>query len=303
MTVKHRIDQALDQALSLATGRNCPPRLRMALQHAVFPGGGRLRPRLVLGVAQACGEDHPELSDAAAVAIELLHCASLVHDDLPCFDDAESRRGRPTVHRAHGEALAVLCGDALIVHAFDTLALQLSQHPQRAGQLLRIISRGVGACGGIVGGQAWESEPAPDLSEYHRAKTGALFEAAITAGAAAAGAEVSAWEGVGLKLGEAYQVADDIADVLADPNELGKPVGRDVHFARPSAVLRLGIEGATARLNELLEAAVQSLPACPGRSQLQEQFAATATKHLARRARPAARMQDRAAQQLQEQGR
>ena len=92
------------------------------LRYAVFPGGARIRPRLCLAVAQACGEDQPAVTDAAAAAIELLHCASLVHDDLPCFDDAPLRRGKPSVHRAFGERLAVLAGDALIVLAFETLA-------------------------------------------------------------------------------------------------------------------------------------------------------------------------------------
>ena len=97
-----------------------------------FPGGARIRPRLCLAVAQACGEDQPAVTDAAAAAIELLHCASLVHDDLPCFDDAPIRRGKPSVHRAFGEQLAVLAGDALIVLAFETLALAAAVHARAA---------------------------------------------------------------------------------------------------------------------------------------------------------------------------
>src|SRR5271168_4620792 len=115
-----RIERALNTAIERAEGPGAPPRLAAAMRHAVFPRGARIRPRLCLAVAAACGDDHPAVSDAAAAAIELLHCASLVHDDLPCFDDAATRRGRKTVHVAFGEELAVLAGDALIVAAFET---------------------------------------------------------------------------------------------------------------------------------------------------------------------------------------
>ena len=113
MDMLARIQQALDQELTCALSPSAPPRLMAAMRHAVFPGGARIRPQLCLAVAQACGDDAPELTDAAAVAIELLHCASLVHDDMPCFDDADLRRGLPTVHRKWDEATAILAGDAL----------------------------------------------------------------------------------------------------------------------------------------------------------------------------------------------
>ncbi|HEY5308446.1 MAG TPA: polyprenyl synthetase family protein, partial [Casimicrobiaceae bacterium] len=116
-----RIESALSAAVASGEGLGCPPKLVAAVRHAVFPGGARIRPQLCLAVAQACGDDDPALADAAAVAVELLHCASLVHDDLPCFDDATTRRGRASVHSAFGERLAVLAGDALIVNAFQTL--------------------------------------------------------------------------------------------------------------------------------------------------------------------------------------
>lgn len=279
MTAKQRIERALARTVAEATEGQCPPRLRAAIEHAVFPGGARLRPRLLLAVARACGEDEPELGDDAAAAIELLHCASLVHDDLPCFDDAALRRGRATVHEAYGEPLALLCGDSLIVLAFDALSHHVSRHPLRASRLLRIVARAVGPREGIVAGQAWECDDGVGLAQYHRAKTGALFEAAVSAGAAAAGADPGAWQGLGFKLGEAYQVADDIADVMADPRQLGKPTGVDQRHGRPSALRQLGIEGALARRNQLLGAAVQAVPACPGREALQQQFRAIASRH------------------------
>jgi geranylgeranyl diphosphate synthase type II len=126
-----RIDSALATALTRAE-EGAPLRLANAIRYAVFPGGARIRPRLCLAVADACGNDSPGLAEAAACALEMVHCASLVHDDLPCFDDAELRRGRPSVHRAFGEALAVLVGDALIVLAFETLAA-----PEEAGKPTR----------------------------------------------------------------------------------------------------------------------------------------------------------------------
>ena len=131
MDVMTRIERSLHEVVAQADQPGCPPRLAAAMRHAVFPRGARIRPRLCLAVAAACGEDAPAVSEAAAIAIELLHCASLVHDDLPCFDDAETRRGRPSVHRAFGEPLAVLAGDALIVLAFQTLAQGAATAPLR----------------------------------------------------------------------------------------------------------------------------------------------------------------------------
>jgi geranylgeranyl diphosphate synthase type II len=268
MDAMTRIEQALIAAVARAEVGGCPPRLAAAVQHAVFPRGARLRPQLCLAVARACGEDDPALTDAAATAIELLHCASLVHDDLPCFDDAPIRRGKPSVHCAFGEPLAVLTGDALIVLAFETLARGSARTPDRLANLLLIVAGSVGMPNGIVAGQAWECEPELDIEEYQRAKTGALFAAATAAGAAAAGAVAEDWRTLGARLGEAYQVADDIRDVAADPEELGKPVGQDAALGRRSVARELGIEGAIQRLDLLVAAAVDSIPPCPGAAEL-----------------------------------
>jgi geranylgeranyl diphosphate synthase type II len=223
---------------------------------------------LCLAVAQASGDDDPALADAAAAAIELLHCASLVHDDLPCFDDATTRRGAPSVHSAFGERLAVLAGDALIVAAFQTLAAAGGRSPQRLARLLTTIGRGVGAPLGIVAGQAWECEPKVVLRDYQRSKTGALFAAATMAGAEAAGAPAEPWRALGEWLGEAYQVADDIRDVAADPQWLGKPIGRDVALGRPSAASAKGLTGALRHFDRLILAAVEAVPDCRGAAQL-----------------------------------
>ena len=268
MDVMSRIERILTQALARGEHPGCPPKLVAAMRHAVFPRGARIRPRLCLAVAAACGEDAPEVTDAAGAAIELLHCASLIHDDLPCFDDADTRRGQPSVHCAFGEPLAVLAGDALIVLAFQTLATGASAQPLRLGPLMGTIGASVGVPCGIAAGQAWECEDAADLAQYQREKTGALFAAATIAGAASAGVESEPWREVGMWLGEAFQVADDILDATSSREALGKPVGQDRAHARPSAVTLLGLDGAISRLESLSEAAVGAVPPCLGRSAL-----------------------------------
>lgn len=268
MDATKRIERALGAALACAEEPGGPPRLAAAMRYAVFPQGARIRPRLCLAVAAACGEDDPALAEAAAAAIELLHCASLVHDDLPCFDDAPTRRGKPAVHRAFGEELAVLAGDALIVLAFQTVAQSARRSPQRLGAVIGAIAHAVGAPLGIAAGQAWECERMIDLAAYQQAKTGALFAAATVIGALAAGHRGDAWRSLGEHLGEAYQVADDIRDVTGDPDELGKPVGQDLAHRRPNAVQALGLAGAVQRLRGLVAQAADAIPACAGQAEL-----------------------------------
>ena len=259
-----RIEDSLHAALAASVGPGCPPKLAAAVRHAVFPGGARIRPQLCLAVARACGDDQPALSEAAATAIELLHCASLVHDDLPCFDDAPLRRGQASGHSAYGERLAVLTGDALIVMATQVLVRAAPAAPARALQLLQTVSDSVGMPGGIVSGQAWECAPRVSLREYQRLKTGALFASATLCGALAAGGDAEAWRALGECLGEAYQVADDIRDVIAQPETLGKPIGQDVALGRPSVATEQGLEAAMRIFNSLVKGAVDAVPECRG---------------------------------------
>ncbi|MBI3348574.1 MAG: polyprenyl synthetase family protein [Burkholderiales bacterium] len=270
MSHDDRIERALRASLASSLQGGHPPKLAAAMQHAVFPGGARIRPKLTLAVALACGEDDVALTAGVAAAIELLHCASLVHDDLPCFDAAETRRGRPSVHRAFGERLAVLAGDALIVAAFEVLGGCARRHLSRLPVLLRTISQGVGMPMGIVAGQAWECEPQLSLSDYQQAKTGALFAAATMAGAQAAGADGAPWRALGEQLGQTYQVADDIRDVMMDATTLGKPGGQDVALGRPSTARELGLEGALAEFHRLVQATLLTVPVCPGASQFRQ---------------------------------
>jgi geranylgeranyl diphosphate synthase type II len=270
MDTGSRIEAALLAAMDGVQATSAPPKLAAAMTHALFPGGARVRPQLALAVALACGDDRPDLSAAAAASIELIHCASLVHDDMPCFDDADFRRGKPTVHKAFSEPLALLSGDAMIVLAFETLARAGATAPDRLAGLVATLARSTGMPGGICAGQGWESEVAVDLSAYHQAKTGALFVAATTMGALAAGREPAPWVELGARIGEAFQVADDLRDALLTEEELGKPAGQDEAHARPNAVATLGIPGAVAKLHDILGGAIASIPPCPGAVALRE---------------------------------
>ena len=270
MGLHSRINTAVESAIRVGQGGKAPAKLSSALHYACTPGGARIRPTILMSVALACGDDSPEMSNAAAAALELMHCASLVHDDLPCFDDAETRRGKPSVHRAYSEPLAVLTGDSLIILAFEVLATAAQHSPDRAVRLIKALTRQSGMPNGICAGQGWESESKIDLSAYHQSKTGALFIAATQMGAIAAGQDEEQWFELGARIGEAFQVADDLRDALYDSETLGKPVGQDDLHGRPNAVSQLGVDGAISRLRDILSGAISSIPSCPGEAQLAE---------------------------------
>ncbi len=221
-----RIDAALEARFD--AGVDWPPSLREAMRHLLFPGGKRLRPVFSLAAAEAIGRP-PECALPVAVAVELIHTYSLVHDDLPCMDDDDERRGRPTVHRAHGEAMAVLAGDALLTEAFAALADEGAAPAEARDRLraLELVARAAGA-GGLVGGQvddlAFEASGAAGtdqewLASIHARKTGALFEAAIVGGAVRAGADDVQQDALGRfarEIGLAFQIADDLLDADRD---------------------------------------------------------------------------------------
>ena len=266
---RQRVEHALRLAVRDAV-EDAPPRLARAIEHAVFPGGARLRPLLCIEVAEAHGDPFPDVTTAAAIAIELLHCASLVHDDMPCFDDADTRRGRPSVHRRFDVPTAVLVGDALIVMAFDVLgglggleSTSAAPSSSCVASLVCLLGRAAGASRGLVAGQAWELEPCASIERVHRAKTASLFEAAARAGAMASRGRIGEWGEVGLKLGELYQIADDLADATASASSLGKPVGQDTQRGRPSIVRSFGLEEARRRLTSKLEEAIVAIPSGP----------------------------------------
>ncbi len=263
--IKDPLEEHL-QSLLPATD-SAPQALHRAMWHAVFPGGKRVRPRLLLTVAEACAADsaEKELAMHAACAVELIHSASLIHDDLPCFDDASVRRGHPTVHKVYGEAMAVLAGDALLTRAFEILADSPPRLARRALRIVRLLAQATGSQEGIIGGQSLEQIPgrsgkaatlpmAPELlGRYHAMKTAALFRLAAAAGATAAGAtDAEAWGEVGQNLGLAFQLADDLCDAFGSADVAGKPVRRDLELGRPNAAALVGESSSRARMNELL---------------------------------------------------
>ncbi|MEO0465020.1 MAG: polyprenyl synthetase family protein [Pseudomonadota bacterium] len=276
MTLDAQMKQCLEQALASGKDDSCPPKLKAALHHAVFPGGALVRPKLCIAVASACNPE-VDLSDAmaAATALELLHCASLVHDDLPCFDDADHRRGKSAVHIEFGENLAVLAGDALIVLAFQTLARKSQTYFR---ELTLVMADATAPPNGICAGQAWESEPTIDIKAYHNAKTAALFVAATRAGAVSVGASDTEWRALGENLGLAYQIADDLRDAVLTPDVLGKPAKQDARNDRPNAVEAFGVQGAYTRLHDAIDAAASSVPDCAGTDGLRQLIHAQAVR-------------------------
>jgi geranylgeranyl diphosphate synthase type II len=255
-----QIEGALQAGLATVNA-GCPPGLAAALRHAVFPGGMRVRPRLCLAVAEACGGGDSRVAEGAAAAIELLHCGSLVHDDLPCFDNAAIRRGLPSVHQQFGEPLAVLAGDGLIVLAVETL-VRAASHSPHLGQLVLLLTEAAGMPGGLIAGQAWESEPRVPLVAYQKAKTASLFTLATMSGALAADSPAEPWRLLGDRLGEAYQIADDLRDIAMTSEELGKPAGQDAALGRPSAAAQHGMVGAIDKVEGLVRGAIAAIPPC-----------------------------------------
>jgi geranylgeranyl pyrophosphate synthase len=243
-------ERALEAHVPPADGPS--PRLLEALRYAVFGGGKRLRPAVARLVAAELGA-----ADGVAlrpgVALELVHTYSLVHDDLPCMDDDDLRRGRATVHVAFDEATAVLVGDALLTLAFEVL----SEAPEGA-RMTRVLSEAVGAAG-MVGGQSLDLSLSPEagleeLRDMHLRKTAALFGAAAQMGAIAAGADEAAEQvarDYGLALGLCFQATDDLLDVTGDAATLGKTPGKDANLGRFTLVSLLGIERARQEADEL----------------------------------------------------
>ena len=238
-----------------------PSRLHVAMREAVFPGGKRARPSLALMVADTYGAAGGELVGRLAAAIELVHCASLVHDDLPAFDNADERRGKPSCHAMFGEATGILVGDALLTLAFETLAAAPTDDAVTALKLVRLLGEATGSRSGIIGGQGLELQTNVDLDAYHMQKTSALFRAAAAGGALAAGREdeVARWSRFGELIGRALQLADDLDDCLSTAEMLGKPVGQDEMNGRPNAVNTFGVGDVRQTLGRAMAEAIALL--------------------------------------------
>ncbi len=240
------------------------PRLDAAMRHGVLVGGKRLRPVLVYAAGRALGADDDSL-DAPAMAIELVHAYSLVHDDLPAMDDDDLRRGQPTVHRAFDEATAILAGDALQVLAFEVLAR--APYPRLSAMLLTLAESA--GRDGMVAGQALDLAAVgghPDvaaLATMHSHKTGALIRAAVRLGGLVAVAEddprLAALDAYARAIGLAFQIHDDVLDVIGDTTTLGKASGADAARDKPTYPSLLGLAGARVRAGELVEEAAAAL--------------------------------------------
>ena len=241
-----------------------------SIRYALQGEGKRLRGTLVMAAYRAASGTGDV--SALAAAVEVVHAYSLVHDDLPCMDDDAMRRGRPTVHMVHGVPAATAAGMAMVplaALAADEAATALGLDAARRGEIVRTLMSASGA-GGMIGGQLLDLEgegislDLAQLERIHRCKTGALIEASMRIGGLAAGAPgamLESFAGYGAAIGLAFQIADDVLDVTATTDQLGKTAGKDLHFRKSTYPALLGVAGATARAESLVREACQGLRA------------------------------------------
>ncbi len=273
---RERVEAALDRVLPPAAAH--PAKLHDAMRYATLGGGKRVRAMLVHAAGAWAARRSPDVRedlgfdarvDAAACAVELIHAYSLVHDDLPCMDDDDLRRGRPTVHVAYDEATALLVGDALQTLAFEVLAnAPPSRDASHAARHVLLLAEASGSRG-MAGGQAIDLDSVgkplswAELEVMHRAKTGALLRASVLLGATAAhpltGDESDALERYAAAVGLAFQVVDDILDVETDSATLGKTAGKDAEHDKPTVVTTLGLGPAKALASRLFDDASRAL--------------------------------------------
>jgi len=261
-----RVDQAIlksfDDQVSPASG------LKTAMHYAATGGGKRVRPLLIYATASLAGKELDQVAgiDACAVAVELFHTYSLVHDDLPCMDNDDLRRGRPTVHKAFDEASALLVGDALQTMAFQLIAQSALNDAQKV-QVITSLS-GAGGMAGMAGGQAIDLASVGkqltqnELELMHRLKTGALLRTAVQIGAIAVNfneQEKKSLDVFASALGLAFQVVDDVLDASSDSQTLGKTAGKDAAANKPTFVSLMGLDGAREFARQLHQEALDSL--------------------------------------------
>ena len=253
-----RVEAALHAVVDTWAG--APPLLVEAMAYSLFAGGKRLRPALAMGACELiCGDDDPALP--AACAIEMIHTYSLIHDDLPAMDDDDLRRGMPTCHVKFGEATAILAGDTLMTMAFDVLA--------DAGRtdVIREVARASGV-NGMAGGQILDLEAEENpvdlagLQAIHRAKTGALIRCSVRTGAMLGGADAAQLDALtryGEAIGLAFQIADDVLDIVGVEADIGKPVGSDAKSHKVTYPVLVGIDESRRLANEAIDEAIDAL--------------------------------------------
>lgn len=251
-------------------------RLLEAMHYSLTAGGKRLRPVLVLAFCAACGGD-VRAALPIACAVEMVHTYSLIHDDLPCMDNDEYRRGKLTTWKAYGYDMAVLAGDALMIYAFETAskAFSMGADPAKAGRAIGILAEKTGIYG-MIGGQTVDVEltgkavPREKLDFIYRLKTGALLEASMMIGAVLAGAtveEIKEVETMASEVGLAFQIQDDILDVTSTQEELGKPVLSDEKNEKTTYVTLEGLEKAKRDVKEISDRAAGRLAGLPGKNE------------------------------------
>lgn len=262
-----RVDAALDRYLPVA--EHLPASLHQAMRYSVFAGGKRIRPLLMIAACEAAGGEIENVLPAAC-AMEMIHTYSLIHDDLPAMDDDDYRRGRLTSHKVFGEATAILAGDALLTQAFVLLAAPPVKEDISAAERLRVLHIIATAAGslGMVGGQVVDMESEsrtvelPIVEFIHTHKTGALILASLQAGAICGGADgpgFAALTRYGECAGLAFQIADDILDIVGDQSLLGKDVGSDVHRGKATYPALLGLAESRRHAKELRDLAIEAL--------------------------------------------
>lgn len=258
-------DAALERLLPPATQH--PASIHRAMRHSVFAGGKRLRPILCMEAGRMVAGSLPAGIEELGAALEMLHTYSLIHDDLPALDNDDLRRGRPTCHKAFGEALAILAGDALQTQAYETLA-RLRCPAEARVRIIEEIARGTGTVDGMIGGQVVDLEAEhhkPDLQmlEYiHRSKTAALITASVVSGGLYAEANDHAVEKLrtfGRSIGLAFQIVDDVLDVTQTSEQLGKTAGKDTAAEKATYPALFGIEESLKKADTLVCAAMSSL--------------------------------------------
>ncbi len=273
----HRHSQAVSTRLKQALSEHAPeapPTLIEAMEYSLLAGGKRLRPALVLESFAACGGSETEEASAltAAAAMELIHTFSLVHDDLPAMDDDDLRRGRPTNHKVFGEGMAILAGDAMMTLAFEILAADAQ--PQIAARLVRELAHASGPAG-MIGGQVLDmagenqSLALEQLQQIHRMKTGALLTTSCRLGAIAAGADDAMLRSLtdyGRHTGLAFQIVDDVLDVTATREQLGKATNKDASRGKNTYPTLLGLDASRAEAQKHLDLALVALSSCGARA-------------------------------------
>jgi len=258
-------DDALERLLPPATQH--PVSIHKAMRHSVFAGGKRLRPILCMEAGRMVAGTLPQGIEEMGAALEMLHTYSLIHDDLPALDNDDLRRGRPTCHKAFGEAIAILAGDALQTQAYEVLS-RLRCPAERRVSIIAEVARGTGTIDGMIGGQVVDLEAEhhkPDLAtlEYiHRSKTAALITASVVSGGLYGGGndqDVASLRQFGHSIGLAFQIVDDVLDVTQTSEQLGKTAGKDTAAEKATYPALFGVEESVKKADSLVATAVSAL--------------------------------------------